>query len=64
MEKFISHFHSIITGVLCGFDRLVFRGSLLALMWDCGMFSFLTRAGIRLLDFNTDFRSRITVTPA
>lgn len=51
MEKFISHFHSIITGVLCGFDRLVFRGSLLALMWDGGMFSFLTRAGIRLLDF-------------
>lgn len=51
MEKFISQFSSIITGVLCGFDRLVFRGSLLPLIRDGGMFSFLCQAGIRLLDF-------------
>jgi hypothetical protein len=36
---------------LSGFDRLVFRGTLLPLMPDHAMFHFLTRAGVRLLDF-------------
>jgi hypothetical protein len=41
----------LITGTLSGFDRLVFRGHLLALMRDGGMFFFLEAAGIRLLDY-------------
>jgi hypothetical protein len=41
----------LITGVLSGFDRLVFRGSLLPLMREGGMFFFLQRAAVRLLDF-------------
>jgi hypothetical protein len=36
---------------LSGFDRLVFRGTLLPLVQDGGMFTFLNRAGVRLLDF-------------
>jgi hypothetical protein len=37
--------------VLSGFDRLVFRGTLMPLVRDGGMFFFLERAGVRLLDF-------------
>ena len=51
MERFIARYRPLITGVLSGFDRLVFRGSLLPLMRDGGMFFFLERAGVRLLDF-------------
>ena len=41
----------MITGTLSGFDRLVFRGHLLPLMRDCGMFFFLEAVGVRLLDY-------------
>lgn len=51
MERFIARYRSVITGVLSGFDRLVFRGTLLPLVRDGGMFFFLQSAGIRLLDF-------------
>jgi len=51
MDKFISRFADRIMGVLSGFDRLVFRGHLLPLMRDGGMYTFLTYAGVRLLDF-------------
>jgi hypothetical protein len=51
MKRFLSRFESLVTGVLSGFDRLVFRGSLLPLMRPRGMHDFLGRAGIRLLDF-------------
>ncbi|MDI7269239.1 MAG: hypothetical protein QME96_14715 [Myxococcota bacterium] len=37
--------------MLCGFDRLVFRGHLLPLVRDGGMFFFLEAAKVRLLDF-------------
>ena len=53
MERFIARYRSVIIGVLTGFDRLVFRGTLLPLVRDGGMFFFLERAGIRLLDFKT-----------
>lgn len=43
--------------MLSGFDRLVFRGTLLPLVRDGGMFFFLERAGVRLLDFK-DFVTR------
>jgi hypothetical protein len=48
MDKFISRFADRIMGVLSGFDRLVFRGHLLPLIRDGGMYTF---AGVRLLDF-------------
>jgi hypothetical protein len=51
LERFIARYRPLITGVLSGFDRLVFRGSLLPLIRDGGMFFFLERAGVRLLDF-------------
>jgi hypothetical protein len=51
LNAFIARFRSLITGVLSGFDRLVFRGHLLALMRPGGMYFFLEAAGIRLLDF-------------
>ncbi len=51
MNLFVSRFRPQITGVLSGFDRLVFRGHLLSLMRDGGMYFFLEAAGVRLLDF-------------
>jgi hypothetical protein len=51
VEKFIARHAARIISTLSGFDRLVFRGTLLPLMPDRGMFNFLTRAGIRLLEF-------------
>jgi hypothetical protein len=57
LEKFIARYRSLVTGVLSGFDRLVFRGSLLPVFRDGGMFFFPERAGVRLLDFE-DFVTR------
>jgi len=51
MEKFVARHASLVTSTLSGFDRLVFRGSLIPLMRNRGMFTFLCRAGVRLLDF-------------
>jgi len=51
VEKFVARFRSLVTGVLSGFDRLVFRGHLLPLMRDGGMFFFLEANKARLLDF-------------
>lgn len=51
MKTFIARFGSQVTAVLTGFDRLVFRGTLLPLMQQYGMFRFLERASVRLLDF-------------
>jgi len=51
MKRFLTRFESLVSGVLSGFDRLVFRGSLLPLMRPRGMHDFLARSGIQLLDF-------------
>lgn len=51
MERFVARYRSLVTAVLSGFDRLVFRGHLLPLMRDGGMFFFLEAAKVRLLDF-------------
>jgi hypothetical protein len=51
VDKFIARYGSAVTAVLSGFDRLVFRGTLLPLVWERGMHTFLARAGVRLLDF-------------
>lgn len=51
MDRFVARFNASVTGVLSGFDRIVFRGSLIPLIRDRGMYTFLLRAGVRLLDF-------------
>jgi hypothetical protein len=51
VERFVARYRSLVIGVLSGFDRLVFRGHLLPLVRDGGMFFFLEAAGVRLLDF-------------
>jgi hypothetical protein len=51
VKKFIAHHAAQVSCTLSGFDRLVFRGTLLPLMPDHAMFHFLKRAGVRLLDF-------------
>jgi len=51
MEQFLARYRPLVTGVLCGFDRLVFRGSILALMRERGMYTFLQRAGVQLVGF-------------
>ncbi|MBV8544742.1 MAG: hypothetical protein JO088_08355 [Acidobacteria bacterium] len=51
MEKFLSRYHSLITAVLPGFDRVVFHGILQRLMRHDGMYFMLKDADVRLLDF-------------
>jgi len=51
MKRFLSRFESLITGVLSGFDRLVFRGTLRPLMRPHGMDYFLHDSGVSLSDF-------------
>lgn len=50
MEKFIARHRALVSSVLTGFDRLVFRGSLRALR-HLGIYGFLRGAGVRLVDF-------------
>lgn len=51
MERFLSRYRSLVTGVLSGFDRVVFHGILQPLMRKCGMSFLLADANVRLLDF-------------
>jgi hypothetical protein len=51
MDSFLAHYGSLVTSVLSGFDRLVFRGVLQPLMADRGMHVLLANAGVKLLDF-------------
>ena len=51
MERFVARYRPFVTAVLSGFDRLVLRGTLLPLVREGGMFAFLCRANVRLLDF-------------
>jgi hypothetical protein len=51
VDGFVSRFKAQVTGVLSGFDRMVFRGSLIPLIRERGMHVMLAAAGVRLLDF-------------
>jgi len=51
VEKFLSRYRSLVTGVLSGFDRIVFHGILQRLMRHDGMHFLLMDAKVRLLDF-------------
>lgn len=51
MRKFLARHGSHVTGVLSGFDRVVFHGTLQRLLRTLGMYYFLSESGVRLLDF-------------
>jgi hypothetical protein len=57
MTKFVARYRPRIAAVLSGFDRLVFRGTLLPLVMPGGMFCFLQRAHVGLLDFKEYVRA-------
>jgi hypothetical protein len=51
MNAFIQKYEPHVTGVLSGFDRLVFRGTLRVLAVSGGMMSFLWHVGVLLKEF-------------
>jgi hypothetical protein len=51
LKTFVTRHAPRITCTLSGFDRLVFRGTLLPLVRDRGMHVLLSHAKVRLLDF-------------
>ena len=53
MNKFLARHAANVTGVLTGFDRVVFQGILQRLIRTLGMYYFLEETGVRLLDFRT-----------
>lgn len=53
MQRFIQQHADQITGVLSGFDRLRFRGTLRFLAYTQGMFKYLCHIGVLLKDFKT-----------
>ena len=59
MNQFTTKYASSIRGVLSGFDRLVFRGTLRRLSFVEGMRMYLSHRGILLKDFGA-FAERIT----
>ena len=59
MEKFVEQHGGTVKGVLSGFDRLVFRGSLRMLSFTAGMMGFLSEMGVLLKDFG-EYVERVT----
>ncbi len=53
MHRFIKRHADKITGVLSGFDRIVFRGTLRNLSFPEGVKSALDRQGVLLKQFGT-----------
>ncbi len=51
MNEFIAKFGDQIMGILCGFDRLVLRGTLRALCFEEGMETYLGASEVLLKDF-------------
>ncbi|MHC4067087.1 MAG: hypothetical protein ACYSUI_21635 [Planctomycetota bacterium] len=51
MRRFLSRFQDKITGVIDGFDRIVFRGWLGQFCFEGGMEGFLASQGVLLKDF-------------
>ena len=46
MNGFVQKFAGVVKGVLNGFDRIVFKGSILPLMHDEGVMGFCRARGI------------------
>lgn len=53
MERFVHKVAPYVTGVLSGFDRLVFRGTLRRLFFVDGIKSYLAAKGVLLKDFGS-----------
>jgi hypothetical protein len=51
MHDFIKRYANVVSGVLSGFDRLLFRGSLRSLSHVDGLFKFLNWRRVRLVEF-------------
>ncbi len=51
MRRFLARFRDKITGVIDGFDRIVFRGWLGQFRYDSGMEAFLSSQNVLLKDF-------------
>jgi hypothetical protein len=51
MKEFIAKHENEIAGVLCGFDRLVFRGTLRPISYPEGMMGYLSGPSVRLTEF-------------
>jgi hypothetical protein len=51
MNAFVSRFAALVLGVLCGFDRLVFRAHLRQLSYPHGMSCYLSANHVLLKDF-------------
>jgi uncharacterized protein (DUF924 family) len=51
MHEFIAKHHDKIAGILSGFDRLVFRGTLRSIAHDAGMQRYLWANRVLLKDF-------------
>jgi hypothetical protein len=49
--EFLRKFGGVVTGILNGFDRLVFRGTLRSLSHEGGVVGFLLHRGVRFVDF-------------
>ena len=56
MLEFVRHYADAVTGVLSGFDRILFRGTLRTLMYVNGMMGYLYGARVLLKDFDTHVR--------
>src|ERR1700730_12216268 len=51
MKEFIAKHKEEIAGVLCGFDRLVFRGTLRSISYVQGIMNYLWANQVRLSEF-------------
>jgi hypothetical protein len=51
MERFLERHHRRITGVLTGFDRVLFRGTLRSISYLAGLEGFLRHHGVLCKDF-------------
>ena len=61
MKTFLQRFRAFVLGVLCGFDRLRFRGSKRQLCHEAGIMAYLSHRCILLKDFKA-FVTIITIT--
>lgn len=51
MERFLQQYRDRVLGVLSGFDRLLFKGTLMSLSYLNGLVAFLSRQGVLFKDF-------------
>jgi hypothetical protein len=60
MNAFIQRFSQLVKGVISGFDRIVFKGSILPLSHAAGMTEFCRQRGI----LNKDYKNWVTARSA